>query len=187
MTDPTRHDPNLLASLFGGWSNFTQGSAGAIIGVLGAYLIAVHTSRRELGRDRARAREEAGVEAAGRLIRALADLPGRIDAVGQLEMTSATGIDSKYLSAWEKRRRLVEDEVAEHGSLLPEPLERQLTGLIDVLGNVMFADFDEEGSPVFIDAGNEDDLNLAVRQTRDALANLQAYRRSPSTVRAKSQ
>lgn len=78
-----------LTLIFGGWTNFTQGAGGAVLGVVGAYLVAVLTSRREIARDRRRAHEEAARAAARDLIRVLVDLAMHVKQIKQLEWTSA--------------------------------------------------------------------------------------------------
>src|SRR4051812_46425314 len=104
-----------IHDFFGGWPNVMQGVGGAVVAVVGAYAVAVWTSRKELRRDRARRREDAGVEAAGQLIAAIADLPEGIRAIKRLPYPSSTGIDYKHVSSWDKRRQRVQHQVKEHG------------------------------------------------------------------------
>src|SRR4051794_37026060 len=89
-----------LFDIFGGWPNFTEGSAGAIVGVLGAYLVAVYTSRKELRREQKRTRQEASVSAAGQMIREIAGLPQTIREIKLLSPTSSTGFSYNRVQAW---------------------------------------------------------------------------------------
>lgn len=70
----------------GGWASLWQGAVGSalgsIIGILGAYLLSVHTIRRQLETERLLARERKGVDLADELVAKLAEL---VSALSRLE------------------------------------------------------------------------------------------------------
>ena len=182
-----------MEHVFGGWPNFTQGAAGAMLGVLGAYAVAVLTSKREIRRDRERSEEERSREreraregaahlAAGQLIRPLFDLAAHVKQIKHLEWShESSGLDPRHLTAWENRREDFKRDVAETGVLLPPALEGKATRLIGRLGDVMVADFDDEGWPYMIDAGNVADLDAVIEAAEALVDDLQAFRRDPSS------
>ena len=114
------------------------------------------------------------------MIRAVADLPAGIEAIGAAEVVDTGGISDHYSSSWEKRRREVTDEVTEHGAPLPQALEAELTELIGLLSTVLSWDWDEDGRPVFVNSGPGGHLEAASAMARQVLADLQAYRRDPT-------
>jgi len=173
--------------VFGGWQNFTQGAGGAFFGVVGAYVIALLTVRAEVRRERERFKEVAGIEAAGRLVRVVVDLPERLRSVRLLQVTGSSGIDYKHVRKWDGRRDNLRDEIAEHGALLPRFIEDEALRLVGLLGNLFSVDADDEHHIlIWVEAASEEVIEDVASRAERILHDLQDYRRDPSSVRERS-
>lgn len=140
------------------------------------------TTRKELRRDRERAREDQGVDAAGQLTRALLELPAQIERIRNAEWTSTHGIEVGIYTAWEKKQTEIVNEVTEHGTLLPKKLESEALQMTGLLGSVIYAEFDDDhGGAVLIEAAKDEELDAAKAAIEKVLKGLQEYRRDPTS------
>lgn len=170
----------LFSAVFGGWHNFTQGSAGAIAGVLGAYSVAVYTSRNELRREQKRSRQDAAVTAAGEIIREVAGIPQALRDIKRMQPTGGTGLPYRRVQTWNRRREVIERQVAEHGMLLPKNLEATIVELIGLFANVFSVDTDEENDQlIWVDRASDQTIDNVIVRSWEALVSLQNYRRDP--------
>lgn len=172
-----------LEVLLGGMDNLAQGFVGSIVGVLGAYGIAVHTTRKELQRDRQLTREFAGVESARNLIAPLSETLQLVDDVRRHDFYGPSGSDSTaLLSRINATQERLQQSVLEHGSLLPRALEQTLSALPSKLPGLVLADFDEDGFPILVEPGNPTTVKAVEDAVVKALDDLQSYRRDPLSV-----
>lgn len=166
-----------LETVTGGWDNLLQGALGSALGVLGAFWIAVSMFKREVARERQASRETNAVQAAGNALKSLGALSEAYRRVTWLEPGK---ILARHLEAWEKAIREFKDDIATEGHLLPRALEDQLVALGQTLGSALPADFDEDGTPLYIERGTDDDLRGITDGITAAQKSLQDYRRAPT-------
>ncbi len=178
-----------LEVLLGGMDNLAQGFVGSVVGVVGAYLVATRTTRKELERDRKLTREFSGVEAARNLVAPLSETQNMIDDAKRHDYYGPSGRESTaLLTRLQQTQERLEQAVREHGSLLPGTLEQRLGRLPSLLPGVLLVDFDEDGFPILIEPGGSENVAAAEEAVAQALADVQAYRRDPlAFVKAEEQ
>ena len=160
-----------LHDVFGGWPNATQGFIGSMAGVIGAYVVAIRTSRKL-------SREEEGRRAAGDLIEALVDVSGMLKRLQDAEYQSAHGLSGKQAGDWDRKASRVRSLVAQYGSFLARDLERRGTSLATDMENVLAFTYNPDDSIGLIELRMG---GVGVGHDADLLVyDLQGYRRGQS-------
>lgn len=184
MSDLYAWMSDLLFDLFGGWPNIMQGFGGALVAVVGAFAIAWWTVHNELERQDERAREAAGVEAAGQIITAIALLPESLRTLKDLQIVDSTGISWKRVVTWETTQRDLLTQLRLHGMLLPANVEAEATTLAGIIGRNLFEiDADEEEGILIWVSPDHDRIEAAAQKAESTMKSLQAYRRDPASAR----
>ncbi len=172
-----------IRELSGGWPNIMQGFGGALVAVLGAFLVARWTVHHELNRQDERTRNAIGAEAAGRILSAIASLPEDLRRLEEIE-PGPNGVSYSHVSTWESNQKELLAQLRLHGMLLPASLETQVTGLAGLLGRNLFdIDVDEDSRTLIWLDDNHDRVQAAIGLAEAAVEALQAYRRDPASAR----
>lgn len=160
-----------------------QGFGGALVAVLGAFLVARWTVHHELNRQDERTRNAIGAEAAGRILSAIASLPEDLRRLEEIE-PGPNGVSYSHVSTWESNQKELLAQLRLHGMLLPASLETQVTGLAGLLGRNLFdIDVDEDSRTLIWLDDNHDRVQAAIGLAEAAVEALQAYRRDPASAR----
>jgi hypothetical protein len=123
------------------WNNLLQGAlgnlVGSLLGILGAYLLAVRTIQGQLKADRQLLREQEGVAAAGRVRAQLEEISQRLFGllIGPIDHADADNSASVELAASINRLRDIQQEL---DPALPELLAARLRMLPAALTWVVF-------------------------------------------------
>lgn len=144
--------------VFGGWSNLFQGAIGSLIGtlvgVLGAYIVARWTTRRELDLQRQEARRREQAEAAERLLTALFDLESHVVRLKRGDLLNHRDYALQQLEAWNFLTDRLRREVTSDLDHLPADLLKHLSELEGQLASLYAVEEDGEGWPLHIEMGH---------------------------------